>query len=153
MPLEASPRPSEELQRHWLFLHHTVAINDLIGLLFRLVRTTPGLCLADLRTDRNLRHSAAYRGPRPLIPDLWVDLRQGNRQTCLAFEVDRGTMGPRAMQRKLAAWLAFRGAAGQDRLRLLLQVGVLGGFTTFSAFSLDLAVMIERPRPKVVPGA
>jgi CrcB protein len=44
----------------------------------------------------------------------------------------------------LAAYLAFRGAAGQDRLRLLLQVGVLGGFTTFSAFSLDVAVMLER---------
>ena len=28
--------------------------------------------------------------------------------------------------------------------RLLLAVGVLGGFTTFSAFSLDTAVMIER---------
>ncbi|HET6971946.1 MAG TPA: fluoride efflux transporter CrcB [Phenylobacterium sp.] len=44
----------------------------------------------------------------------------------------------------LAAWLAFRGAASQERLRLLLQVGVLGGFTTFSAYSLDIAVMIER---------
>ncbi len=44
----------------------------------------------------------------------------------------------------LAAYLAFRGAAGQEKLRLLLQVGVLGGFTTFSAFSLDIAVMIER---------
>lgn len=28
--------------------------------------------------------------------------------------------------------------------RLLLGVGVLGGFTTFSAFSLDVAIMIER---------
>ena len=43
-----------------------------------------------------------------------------------------------------AGFLAFRGGAGQDKLRLLLQVGFLGGFTTFSAYSLEVALMIER---------
>jgi len=43
----------------------------------------------------------------------------------------------------LVAWLAGRGAAG-EQLRLLLGIGVLGGFTTFSAFSLDLMIMLER---------
>ena len=33
---------------------------------------------------------------------------------------------------------------GGENARLLLGVGVLGGFTTFSAFSLDLMLMIER---------
>jgi CrcB protein len=31
-----------------------------------------------------------------------------------------------------------------DRVRLLLGVGVLGGFTTFSSFSLEAVMMIER---------
>ena len=44
----------------------------------------------------------------------------------------------------LAGLLAFRGGAGQDKIRLLLQVGFLGGFTTFSAYSLEVALMIER---------
>ena len=44
----------------------------------------------------------------------------------------------------LAGYLAFKGGADQERLRLLLQVGVLGGFTTFSAYSLETALMIER---------
>jgi CrcB protein len=44
----------------------------------------------------------------------------------------------------LAGVLALRGGADQERWRLLLGVGVLGGFTTFSAYSLEVALMIER---------
>ncbi|MFJ6024461.1 fluoride efflux transporter CrcB [Brevundimonas sp. NPDC092305] len=44
----------------------------------------------------------------------------------------------------LTGWLAFRGGAHAESIRLFAAVGVLGGFTTFSAFSLETALMIER---------
>lgn len=44
----------------------------------------------------------------------------------------------------LASWLAHSGVSDQQRWRLFLGVGALGGFTTFSAFSLETALMIER---------
>ena len=43
----------------------------------------------------------------------------------------------------LAGWLS-RMDNGDEALRLLLGVGVLGGFTTFSAFSLEVFTMINR---------
>jgi CrcB protein len=49
-----------------------------------------------------------------------------------------------ALMGLLVAALAFRGGPEQERWRLLLAVGVLGGFTTFSAFSLDVGLMLEK---------
>jgi len=37
-----------------------------------------------------------------------------------------------------------RRAGGSEALRLFVATGILGGFTTFSAFSLDFAVLWER---------
>lgn len=44
----------------------------------------------------------------------------------------------------LAGLLARGLVAGGDATRLLVGVGILGGFTTFSAFSLDAVLMAER---------
>lgn len=43
----------------------------------------------------------------------------------------------------LAGWLARSGQHG-EATRLLLAVGVLGGFTTFSSFSLEFVSMVQR---------
>jgi fluoride exporter len=43
----------------------------------------------------------------------------------------------------IAGYLAFKGEASQH-WRLFLMTGILGGYTTFSAFSLDTALLYER---------
>ena len=43
----------------------------------------------------------------------------------------------------IAGYLAFRGEASQP-WRLFLMTGILGGYTPFSAFSLDTALLYER---------
>ena len=44
----------------------------------------------------------------------------------------------------LVGFLAHRDLSDPERWRILIGVGILGGFTTFSSFSLDAAAMIER---------
>ena len=101
-------------------------------------------------------------GPTPLIASLHVALG-GAIGSVLRYQAGRWTtwwLGPQAvtafpwatlgvnalgsvLMGLLAGWLARHGPGG-DELRLLLGVGVLGGFTTFSAFSLELVVLMQR---------
>lgn len=43
----------------------------------------------------------------------------------------------------IAGYLAFKGEAAQS-WRIFIMTGILGGYTTFSAFSLDAALLYER---------
>lgn len=51
----------------------------------------------------------------------------------------------------LVGWLAHK-VSGGENLRLFLGVGLLGGFTTFSAFSLDAFLMYERKAYAMMAG-
>jgi CrcB protein len=44
----------------------------------------------------------------------------------------------------LAGYFAFKAGEASQHLRLFLTTGILGGYTTFSAFSLDTALLYER---------
>jgi fluoride exporter len=44
----------------------------------------------------------------------------------------------------IAGYFAFKGADVSQHWRLFLTTGILGGYTTFSAFSLDTALLYER---------
>ena len=51
--------------------------------------------------------------------------------------------GGSLMMGLMAGWFAYKGDSAQA-WRLFLTTGVLGGFTTFSTFSLDAALLWER---------
>src|SRR5690349_64309 len=51
-----------------------------------------------------------------------------------------------------AGYFAFRPGIAQH-FRLFLTTGVLGGFTTFSAFSLDSALLVGRPSYALAAGS
>jgi len=100
--------------------------------------------------------------PTPLVASLHVALG-GAIGSVLRYQLGRGMthwLGPQAVTAFpwatltvnlvgslamgiLAGWLA-RHSENAEPLRLLLGVGLLGGFTTFSAFSLEMMVLIER---------
>jgi CrcB protein len=44
----------------------------------------------------------------------------------------------------LAGYVAFKGGEASQSWRLFLTTGILGGYTTFSAFSLDAVLLYER---------
>lgn len=52
----------------------------------------------------------------------------------------------------LAGWLARGDAVPGEPVRLFVGVGLLGGFTTFSAFSLETMLMIERGQAILATG-
>jgi CrcB protein len=68
-------------------------------------------------------------GPNPRLPWPWGTLS--------ANVIGGLVMG------LFAGWLAAR-AQGGEHVRLFFAVGLLGGFTTFSSFSLETMLMIER---------
>jgi len=51
----------------------------------------------------------------------------------------------------LIEWFALKADPGQH-WRLFVTTGIMGGFTTFSAFSLDTALLFERETPWTAAG-
>lgn len=109
-------RPSEARAAGYLHLRHTLALNDVLIALELLCRQQPLLRLAELRHERDLKQRPVLvrlqdGASTAVIPDAWIDLRLAGRyQECYAIELDRGSTGRRAWQRKLAALLSY--AAG-----------------------------------------
>ncbi len=46
----------------------------------------------------------------------------------------------------LTTW-TLKGALGNEQLSLMLRVGLCGGFTTFSTFSVEALQLLERDKP------
>lgn len=114
-------RPAEVREASYLYLAHTLALNDILIALELLCRRDPRVELAALCHERDLKCQPVRVGlpggvTRGVIPDAWVDLRLlGRYQECYAIELDRGTTEQRAWRRKVAALIAYASGPYQER--------------------------------------
>ncbi len=123
-------RPSAEREHAYLFLAHTLAVNDCLIAAELLSRRAPQITIDRMLHERTLRRmpipvADPDGGRASVIPDGWLDLRVavsgGIDRSCIALEVDRGTTEQRAFRRKVARWIAaadgpYQAAFGTDLL-------------------------------------
>lgn len=119
-PVMRRYRPAEVRETSYLYLAHTLALNDVLIALELFCRRDRRVHLAGLRHERDLKHQPVrVRLPNGstagVIPDAWLDLRIENRyQECYCLEVDRGTTEQQAWRRKVAALIAYAGGPYQS---------------------------------------
>ncbi|MGE4053436.1 MAG: replication-relaxation family protein [Vicinamibacterales bacterium] len=113
-------RPSEHREHSYLFLAHTLAVNDFLIAAELVARNHQGLAVASMLHERDLKRAPvlveAPDGKRmSVVPDGWLDLRiDGTFQICLALELDMGTEEQRAWRRKVRGLVAYANGPYQE---------------------------------------
>lgn len=113
-------RPSEQREHSYLFLAHTLAVNDVLIAAELLCREQPRFAFGGMRHERDLKRQPVYvecGGGRhtAVVPDAWLDLRvDGSYQVCLVLELDRGTEEQKAWRRKVQGILAYANGPYQE---------------------------------------
>lgn len=112
--------PSEHVEHSYLFLEHTLGVNDIIIAAKLLTDQLPRYQLADFLHERVLKRrpvqvTTAQDGVISIVPDLWLDMHiaQTSRAS-IALEYDRSTVSPNAWRRKIRGLLVFAEGAYQD---------------------------------------
>lgn len=127
-------RPSEAREHKYLFLDHTLAVNDWLIAMELLSRQVPQIAVRTMLHERALRRMPitvrdADSRQANVIPDGWLDLRvtlpDGTYRSCVALEIDRGTTEQRVFRRKVARWVAaadgpYREVFGTDLLTVAI---------------------------------
>lgn len=114
-------RPSEEGAHSYLFLSHTLAVNDVLMAGELLCRQYPTISLENMIHERDLKKAPMYvsdGGTKklPVIPDGYLDFRlNGEYQVCIALEVDMGTTEQRRFRKKVRELVACASGPYQER--------------------------------------
>lgn len=112
-------RPAEHWEHSALFLRHTLAVNEVLIAGVRLEEEVADVRLLEMRHEHALKRApmrvtladgagmstAALTGAT-LAPDGWLDYALPRGRMSVLLELDRGTEGREALQRKLRALLA-----------------------------------------------
>ncbi len=106
VPVTIRVRPSEEQAHSYLFLAHTLCVNDVLLAAVQVTQQEQGIQLVRMHSDHELKHTPLSVTTRTgehlgVIPDAWLDFRVGLWQHCIAVELDRGTEEKKAWIRKV----------------------------------------------------
>jgi hypothetical protein len=113
-------RGSESFERSYLFLAHTLAVNDVLIAATLLPRQEPAVTLARMRFERELKRTPVrvVTGPQQrqvVIPDGWLEFHlRGESRLCVALELDRATEEEGAFKRKARSLLAYAAGPYQE---------------------------------------
>jgi hypothetical protein len=114
-------RPGEQQERAYLFLNHTLALNNILITIELLPRNHPDITVEAMLHDHTLKATPIYvvdseNRRLAVVLDGWVDLRLPNSQRmCLGLEVDMGTIEERRWRRKVRSLVACSQGPYQKR--------------------------------------
>lgn len=112
--------PSEQREHAYLFLRHTLAVNDVLISAELFCRREPRFALAATLHERDLKRTPVRVEDETgasitVVPDGWLDLRiDGAFQVCLVLELDRGTEEQKAWRRKVRGLVAYANGPYQE---------------------------------------
>lgn len=113
-------RPSEVRDHSYLFLSHTLAVNDVLITAELLGRAQPAFEVASLLHERDLKRRPVQVQDADgraivVVPDGWLDIRvRGAYQVCLALELDRGTEEQKVWRRKVRGLVGYANGPYQE---------------------------------------
>jgi protein involved in plasmid replication-relaxation len=128
--------PSEHLEHSFLFLEHTLGVNDIIIATKLLSVQEPRYVLADFLHERVLKRkpvkvTTTTDGVMSIVPDLWLDIHIANTsRASIALEYDRDTVSPASWRRKIRGLLVFAEGAYQEAYgseSLTIAIATTGG--------------------------
>jgi hypothetical protein len=139
LDMSESFRASKEVDKHALFVEHTLELNDVIIAAALLKRAAPGYYLDSFIHERTLKlapYKAVWRGGKfSLIPDAFLDFRLslpagGQRRMPVLLEHDRGSEEQKYFRRRIRAYITMLKA---EAYKSLFNVGTITvAFTTFA---------------------
>jgi hypothetical protein len=132
-------RASKEVDKHALFVEHTLELNDVLIAAALLKRVAPGYSLDSFIHERVLKqrpYRAVWRGGRfSLIPDAFLDFHLimpdgSHRRMPVLLEHDRGSEEQKYFRRRIRAYITMLKAEAYKALFGVKTITV--AFTTFA---------------------
>lgn len=115
--------PAEQ-ERSFLFLEHTLRLNDVLIAACLLEKQIEGITLAELRHERVLKHQptkVTVDGKTvSVIPDGWLDFNltppfsRASEQVAICLELDRATEDNLSFRSKIRKYVSFSSGAYQE---------------------------------------